>query len=143
MQTDRLTGHALNYWVAKSLGYEFTLYALRDDGGRCFNVTSADDLPNIGNTLLRADGTWDDDFPDYCGDWAVGGPIIQREYGYIEHQLLLWFGPRWPQHDGKVAGDILLWMMRALVGSVYNDAVIDDFTDEFTYLPSPSAPCNT
>lgn len=80
VKVSKLTGSALNFAVKKARG-------------------------DIGILVVR-DGIWlDEDRHNYCGDWAQGGPIIEREKIAIlpddGHRFSVWRAFCWhpSQHD--------------------------------------------
>lgn len=107
-KTDELTGQLLNDWVARTLGW---------------NLVEIGEYEywHSGNEAQCSVNRW---HPSTA--WSQGGPVLQAEYGHIDHQLTTWFGPRWNAHDGIVAEDLLLWTMRAFVASAHGDEVADE-----------------
>jgi hypothetical protein len=90
-KVNNLTGHSLNYCVAKAVGrfvsldrdqIKVYLESLDEDqlwNELCANTPGAIDASIMSDQEMIDYGvrTWRT--PDYCGDWALGGPIIDRE----------------------------------------------------------------
>lgn len=117
MKVADLAGPLLDYWVARARGLE----SLR---------TSERETQVLDRRLGFGGGTW----VEYCpsGDWAIGGPIIEREqFGEFESLNDGWGagiyeGPG--RGEGKCIAyqsgpNILVAAMRAYVASKFGEEV--------------------
>jgi len=112
MKTSELTGHALNWAVAKCEGYEI----VRMRGNE---ITFLD---------RTEDGALSERHINYSTDWAQGGPIIEREWIEICHlNNGEWRGQWYEQATDKIHreyGDTpLIAAMRCYVASKLGDEV--------------------
>lgn len=104
MKTSELTGVMLDYWVARAEGLE------------C-GVGPASNAPDKVCGVKLSTGWF---FPwSPSTDWAIGGPIIERERIGLEDEGLHWSA------GVESALTPLIAAMRAYVGSKFGDEVPD------------------
>ncbi len=115
MKTAELKGTLLDYWVAKAEGMD----------------PQAEWLVPTWNFSWRAAtprGTFTSAGTRFSGDWAVGGPIIEREGISLAPAPTGWHAT-WPERPNEAEGPTpLIAAMRALVAAKFGDDVSDATT---------------
>lgn len=118
MQTNVLQGDLLDYWVARAEGYDPVRQRESAEGDR----TVINKYRDIDGSLVSVP-MWT--FRPST-NWALGGPIIEREKIGIQNRGQLWdarcgdMGPR------RWAETALIAAMRAYVSSKFGDTVPDE-----------------
>ncbi len=107
MNVKRLDGRMLNFWIAKSAG---------------FNPLS--DAPALVRGEPQNNSFWHRHNYNPANDWSHAGVIVAENWFAIEDTLLEWFGEQWP-HIPTVADNPLKWFMRAFVATQFGDEVED------------------
>lgn len=113
MKTSELTGAALDWAVAKALGY--TLYEFDSVDGKVFRKTPDG---------FTADFRIEDNF--FSDDWGLGGPIIEMEkIGSLHEARGVWSAsPKWDDPSKVFYGKTkLIAAMRCFVASKLGDEV--------------------
>ncbi len=113
MKTSELTGHALDWAVAKCIGHR-----VAENYGAYIRIHLPDPKQS-GYTVAFCPST----------DWAQGGPIIQREHIALWSEGYDWEAKRYGQHEswGETP---LIAAMRCYVASKLGDEV--DIPSELT-----------
>ncbi|WP_321905100.1 phage protein NinX family protein [Paraburkholderia tropica] len=123
MKVEELEGEALDYWVAKALGFAHTsaseaAFALDGQTDPCVFTTSSGKL-----RLAKADSVtaWNP-----SADWSCGGPIIERERVGIMPVGIEWKAYAIGDMDATAYGvEPLIAAMRAIVASKFGEEVED------------------
>jgi hypothetical protein len=125
MRTADLTGDSLDYWVARAEGIEHPPYLRVMQPGCCLiPVTTPDEDGTMTRWVAYQPST----------DWAVGGPIVERERSSFD---ACWGNLGWyvrsrhaPCDGDQFFGDtLLIAAMRAYVASKFGRDVADPSTE--------------
>lgn len=115
MKTAELKGALLDYWVAKAEGMDPQVEWLMPT----WNFTWRATTPR---------GTFTSSGTRFSSDWAVGGPIIERESISIAPSSTGW-SALWPERRNEAEGPTpLIAAMRAFVASKFGEDVMDAST---------------
>lgn len=106
VKTSKLTGHALDWAVAKCEGYEI----VRMRGNE---ITFLD---------RTEDGALSEKHINYSTDWAQGGPIIEREKIELEYGGFEWWARIKADEDFEGATPLIA-AMRCYVASKLGDEI--------------------
>lgn len=93
MKTAELTGPLLDYWVAKALDLNVQMRYRAEVRGEIAVLVEGDSTRGI---------------PHYSSDWALGGPIIEREHIDVSHRYF------------TVSPDKTICLSTAAVSKCYN-----------------------
>ncbi len=126
VRVSELEGAALDYWVARAEGYEYVDVPPDASGENAGRALLPPGLLASGWTFPPK-GAVGDMIPKFSADWALGGPIIERERISLSVPdrspwIAIKAGKPWAVCPGATP---LIAAMRAYVASKFGDDVQD------------------